>query len=189
MPKINPDLYGFRFMTGDVNYLDYGAKWVRLVSGTREYHIIELINWEDSVGEREAKEIGHTYNMSLSIVDLDKLTPENKASALSYIGAENNPDVTDEWLADGCHSYGLRAPIRYVDTSNCHKTFRSLAAYSRELSSNQYVKSGAMRRKVNRIGSTADEFMRGDLNSALVRGIIRDDPTALLLAKIQGYKP
>ena len=44
----------------------------------------------------------------------------------------------------------------------------------------------AMRRPVNQIGSTALEYMQGDINSALVRGIAKGDPMARIMGKVQG---
>jgi hypothetical protein len=189
MRKINPTLYGFKSLTGDCNYLDYGATWCRLIPGTREYHIISLINWEDSCGEREAKEIGETYCMDLSIVDLDAIPLETIQSALKSCGVDlDTEEMTDEWRAEVCHSDGAQAPMQSVNTSNFHKTFRALAKYSRELQTDADKHSAAMERPVNKLGSTADEYMRGDLTSALARGIERGDTNARIIAKIYGYK-
>jgi hypothetical protein len=43
-----------------------------------------------------------------------------------------------------------------------------------------------MQRPVNALGSTAAEYMRGDLDSAMQRGCEAGDPTARLVAKMHG---
>ena len=187
MRKTNPTLYGFKFLIGDCSYLDYGAKWFRVVPDTREYHIIELINWDDTVGEREAKEIGETYNLSLSIVDLDAISVETRQSALESCGVSLDTDgMTDEWQAEACHGYGACAPISDVNTSNFHKTFKDLARQSRAISKDTELRQSVMEKPVNRIGSTADECMRGDFQSALVRGLQKGDTAARVLGKMHG---
>ena len=189
MRNINPTLYGFKFLTGNLDYLTYGAKWFRLIPETREYHILELINWEDSCGEAEAKQVGSTYCMDLSIVDLDMIDTAHLESALECYGVSLDQDgMTDEWRAEAYHGYGLRAPIDSANTSNFHRTFRNLARQSREISRDASTKRKSMQRPVNKIGSTAAEYMCGDLNAALVRGIMKEDPTAMLLAKIGGFQ-
>lgn len=188
MRKINPTLYGFQFSTGDVNYLDYGATWIRHV-GKREYHFVTLTNWENSCGEQEAAEIGEKYNLQLSIVDLDKIPEDKIVDALRSCGqVPEEANGNDAWVADYVHEYGLLAPITDVNTSNFHQTFKVLAKESREISGSKSARRRAMDRKVNKLGSTAAEFMRGDINSGLIRGVIKGEESALLVAKISGLQ-
>ena len=59
----------FYFLTGDVNYTTYGGKWIstRQSNGDFDYYfVIELLNWREAVGDREAPP--ETYNVSLSVV-------------------------------------------------------------------------------------------------------------------------
>ncbi len=42
-----------------------------------------------------------------------------------------------------------------------------------------------MDRPVNKIGSTAREYARGDTNSALMRGLAKDDKTSEIIAVMQ----
>ena len=182
--KTNPNISGFAFLMGDVNYLDYGATWMRH-AGKMEYHFIVLINWEDCVGEREAKEIGQKYCIDLRVVDLAQIGEIEKARALESCGQLH--EDRREWIAYACLEYGLHAPIASVNTSNFRETFAALARQSREISRDKNARRRALSKKVNALGSTAAEFMRGDLNKALVRGIIAEDPKALLCAKIAGF--
>lgn len=50
----------------------------------------------------------------------------------------------------------------------------------------EYALEAAMDRPVNAIGSTAREYMKGDLTSAMQRGCEAGDKTARLVAKISG---
>ena len=187
--KTNLDLYGFKFATGDVNYLTYGATWYRHVAGTREYHFVTLVNWEDSVSEREAREVGSKYCMDLAIVDLDELSQDRIISAFRLCGqTPEEAGGNDEWIADTCRSYGAYAPIASENTSNFHAMFRKLAKESRRITGSAAERRKVMARKVNKLGSTAAEFMRGDLNSALIRGVIAGDKRGLLVAKISGLE-
>lgn len=183
MRNNNPTINGFRFAMGDVNYLDYGATWMRH-AGKQEYHFIALLNWEDSVGEREAKEIGERYNLQLSIVDLAQIDEVQQKKALESCCQPG--ETRPEWIAYACMEHGLKAPVRDVNTSNFRKTFAALAAESRAISRDKNARRRALSKRVNGLGSTAAEFMRGDLNKALVRGVIKGDPKALLMAKNRG---
>jgi len=56
----------FTWLTGDMNWADYGGKWIsqKLNNGDFDYFLVlEVWNWFESVGAKEAK-----YNVSLSIV-------------------------------------------------------------------------------------------------------------------------
>ena len=59
----------FSFLTGDVNFTTYGGKWIstRQSNGEFDYYfVIELLNWRETVGRREAPP--ETYNVALSVV-------------------------------------------------------------------------------------------------------------------------
>lgn len=60
----------FKFLTGDVNYVDYGGKWYRKI-GTGRYHVLTLDTWEEL--DSSAVELYGKYNVTLSEVDLAKL--------------------------------------------------------------------------------------------------------------------
>ena len=47
----------FSFLTGDMNYTTYGGKWISTRQNNGEfdyYFVIELLNWPETVGQREA---------------------------------------------------------------------------------------------------------------------------------------
>lgn len=173
---------------GDVSFLDYGGKWIKRIDDSR-YHVIELINWEEAVGEREAAEIGSRYNVSLSVVDL---TVANLDSALRYYGMEDgywesiDPSMLGYCLTECAHSYGNLAPISDNNGNNAHKLIREAKAESKRLIDDPDFYDSMMDRPVNRLGSTAREYQRGDLDSALIRGLFAGDRTCQIMAKIRG---
>ena len=176
----------FTFLTGDVNWPQYGGKFVRKV-GTRRYHIMEVMNWRDACG-REAP--AETYNVSLSEVDLDVI-PENAiVSALRSWGWDRNGDtesgdhviLTDLILVEVLHSCGSKAPLGEYNGNNLRKLMQSARAESAALD-NRYAHKAAMAKPVNAIGSTADEFMRGDIVSAMSRG---DTTAHKIMRKMHG---
>lgn len=178
-----PKLYGFEFAMGDLNYLDYGATWTRQISETC-FHFISLINWEDAVGEREAAEIGQTYNLSLAEVDLALISAEKITRALEFCGQQS--EQAPLWRAYACLEYGIKAPLEDENTNNYRRTFQRFTRRSRELQTQPSLHQAAMAKPVNRIGSTALEFMQGDMDSALNR--MEECPTKSILLKMQGKR-
>ena len=61
------------FLTGDVNWRQYGAKWFKIDSYDDDYcYVIEIINFEDATGEKIKDENGeYTYVGLLYTVLLD----------------------------------------------------------------------------------------------------------------------
>lgn len=80
----------FKFLIGDVNWLDYGGKWVsqKLNNGEFDYWLVlELTNMDDACGrDNEGKD---RYNVSLSCVSPGEAGPENIAKAKNCCGWED----------------------------------------------------------------------------------------------------
>ena len=178
----------FKWLSGDVNYTDYGGKWIRRVPATRRYHVIELSRWSELVGEREAAGMP-TYNLTLKEVDLDLLIPDHTerksesalASALRSCGWYFDPKrgvvnesdhdlvcpvglVLDEVLVDACHGAGASAPLEDESSNNWQRTFEKLRKRSRELDT-EIEHDRAMERPVNAICTSAQDYMLGKLLS------------------------
>jgi len=180
------DMGSFKWLSGDVNYLDHGGKWIRRVPATRRYHVIELNKWASLVGEREAKASGlPKYNLTLKEVDLDLLIPDHTTreskSALAgalrscgwYLdpkrGVVNEADhglvcaagpVLDEVLVDACHGAGAAAPLKDRGGSDWLVTFEQLRRYSRTLDT-EIAHDAVMASPVNAIGTSAQDYMLG----------------------------
>ncbi len=176
--------HGFKFFTGDVNWLDYGGTWVRKV-GDRRFHFIRLENMDDACGsDNEGRE---TYVVELSEVDLDAIPGETKDSAVKSCGwgDADRPDFcTTEMIAGACFEYGARAPLHSVSTNNAHQGIRECRKESYHLTNDASWYHAAMNRPVNKIGSTAREYMTGDITSAIVRGANSDDVGEQVVSKI-----
>lgn len=168
--------------SGDVNMLDYGGKNTRCI-GNRQYQIIELINMDDACGrdnEGQSK-----YVVELRLVDLNALSPENIQSALRSCGWDNMDQDNDEALAECCDSYGTHAPLGSWQGNNAHKLMREAYRTANELLDNEALEE-RLERPVNRIGSSAREFMNGDITSALQRGCESGNTDARIMAKMYG---
>lgn len=175
--------------SGDVNMLDYGGKNMRCI-GNRKYQIVELINMDDACGRDNEGQ--PKYNVSLSLVDLEAIGERNLQSALDCCGMKaeldnegNDIPFDDAILAECCDSYGCHAPLEQWSGNNAHKLLREAYKLANELCDDDAL-SEALEKPVNKIGSTAAEFMRGDFMSAMQRGCESGDPSARIMAKMHG---
>lgn len=179
----------FAFLTGDLNWQEYGGLWYRRIA-PKVYHVIELINLIDAIGE----EAESTYGVELQEIDLIGITSAQLDSALSCCGARElyerqDKESTRELLAvESLSVYGLFAPMGRWAGNAYASLLKTAKEESRHLTNSYNYRRAQLARPVNKIGSTATEFARGDLDSALERGIAKGDKTALLVAKIKGWK-
>ena len=165
--------------SGDVNMLDYGGKNMRHI-GKRAFQVIELINMWDATGEEDQAQ----YVVELRLVDLDAVSPGNLESALKSCGWEKM-EQTDLALAECCDSYGTHAPLGSWSGNNARKLLREAYAQANSLLDPEALES-AMDRPVNKIGSSAREFMAGDFMSAIQRGCESGNQDARIMAKMHG---
>lgn len=166
---------------GDVNLLDHGGKNWRCV-GSRVYQFVELINMDDACGrDNEGKD---KYVVSLRLVDLKTVSPANVQSALRSCGAEGM-EQNDDAVAECIDSYGCHAPMGEFSGNNARKLLRSAYQEANSLLDPDQLAT-AMQKPVNKIGSTAAEFMQGDFTSAIQRGCESGNPDARIMAKIHG---
>ena len=176
---------GFQWLTGDVSWLEYGAKWVREIPGSngQRYHVLSFDNWSEYEREPELK-----YMVDLSEIDLASIPEETKASALESCGWE--PPGVDEipeaqrrlMLVEALHGYGAKAPLFDVSGNNAGKLIRAAKACSYEVTASCEAYEQAMAKPVNKLGSTAREFMTGDIDSAIGRGLEAGDHNAEIVA-------
>lgn len=167
------DFGAFKFLTGDMNFTDYGGKWCKRV-GPRRYHVIELINWSEA-GDGAVAEYGR-YNVTLREVDLTAIDCAESlrscgwelASDGSIIEEHGGDTVCDAAGADlalveCCHGYGAAAPLTDASGNNYRALIRAAIAESRSLCGDPDKYSDAMDRPVNRIGTSARNYMIGKL--------------------------
>lgn len=182
---------GFHFWSGDVNWIDYGGTWIREIS-PRRYHFIQVTNMDEACGRDNE---GHEkYVAELSEVDLDGISAATQRSAWEccdgdcMIGRSETTTIDtaerDRICAGCCFDYGARAPMRSVSTDNAHKGYRECRAESYSLTRDASAYAERMERPVNKLGSTAREYMSGDFTSAVVRGIEIGNTAAGIIGKM-----
>ncbi len=167
--------------SGDVNWNDYGGKWFRHTTG-KQYQVIEFTNMNEAC---ERDNDGHDpYVVELSLVDLDVISTEQQKSALRSCGPGDDTEITEPWIALLCYEYGCRAPLESWSGGNAHKMLRAARALAHLLAKDSRELAERMDRPVNAIGSTAAEYMTGDMLSGILRGVAEGDPKAELMLKI-----
>jgi len=166
--------------SGDVNMLDYGGKNFRQ-TGPRQFQFVELINMDDACGRDNEGQ--PKYAVALHLVDLDSIPEKTIKSALECCGQEWLEN--DILLAECCDSYGAHAPLENWSGNNAHKLLR-LAYKAANALLDESALEAAMERPVNKIGSSAREFMTGDIFSPLQRGCESGNQDARIMAKMYG---
>lgn len=157
----------FHFLTGDSNWQQYGGKWISNPQSNGEftyYFVIELINWEDAVGAREAPA---KYNVTLSVVSPTEAGRDNLKSAAECCGIslEDPPVITDEIKVELLHAYGAGVvPVWQENNNNYRRLLQTAKKVARE---KEFFFGFAMDRPVNRIGTTGWDALRGDLMAGL----------------------
>lgn len=135
------DFGAFKFLTGDVNFTDYGGKWCKRIAA-RRYLVIELLNWEDSIGSDAAGM--PTYNVTLSEIDLDSTDVRGPLRSCGYVLASDGSIIqeydgsevcsrehTDLCLVEACHGYGARSQLSDASGNNYRSLIRAAIAASR----------------------------------------------------------
>ncbi len=127
---------------------------------------------------------GHeTYVVELFLVDLSAIGEKEQASALRSRGAEDE-DMSDAWLAVCCYEYGLKAPLESWSGNAYGKLLRAARSLAHTLKRDADATEDRLERTVNRSGSTAREYMSGDIDSAILRGVSEGRPDAELMLKL-----
>lgn len=173
-------------------YLDANGKWARKVANGC-FHFIDMIDWVDAVGEKEAKEGGHKYTVELSEVDLLSISEKTVKDALDSFSADwinERPEEHREMCtAEALFDYGVKAPLESFSGNSWHRLVAEARKASYAIMRDPRRHEELMDRPVNGIGSTAREFMQGDFMSAMERGVRKGDAGAKIMAKMHGIAP
>jgi len=148
--------------------------------GPRAYQFINVVDMVDACGRDATDE----FVAELHYVDLDAIDADTIRKALECCGQQDEPDLSDLAIAECCHSYGAKAPLDSWSGNG-----RTVVRRQARSEAHSLLTSGmkaALQRPVNQLGSTAAEFMRGDIFSAMQRGAEAGDPSARLMAKVYG---
>ena len=145
----------------DVNWIDYGGRWARHVSGTR-YHVIRFENcseWGDGATG---------YHCDLSEVDIASPKLESALACCGLTMAEI-ADIQEkhrEWAkAEALSSYGAAAPLWQEAGKNAHALIRAAKRESRMLASDPEALEERLDRPVNAIGTSARNYALGRILS------------------------
>lgn len=153
----------------------------RCVDG-RRYQFIEILDLADHFDDWKV-EPGYHYDVTLKFVDLDEIPMKEFEAA--FRSCDTPSDATDERIAFDVQSYGLYALLDSWSGNNGRELIRAAKREANDLLDNEALEE-AMNRPVNRIGSTAAEMMRGDVHSAMERGVYEGRQEACIMAKMHG---
>lgn len=172
----------------DSSWEDYGGKWgKRAPDGS--WYVIDFTNMYDACGEGECKRDGQDqYVCEVKRVNLSTLPIENVTSALRSCGwkmteegivNEHDGGIVAEIesihativIVEACVGYGCAEPIESFSGDKYPARVRADARrYAETCMKDDALLAERLARPVNKIGSTAEEYGRGDLDSALDRG-------------------
>ncbi len=119
--RIKSEMKNYQFLTGDINFREYGGKWYRC-TGDKEYYVIESVNMEDTIGDIS----NGKYLFTVYSIDMDNLTEKEIKDALSCYGWENEKDLNELMIMEACVSYGHADIITNEYSNNFWKTFKEL---------------------------------------------------------------
>ena len=146
--------------------------------GARKYIFLEVLDTRTYTGK------GRFY-VEVSCVDLDEVPPQGIEEALRLYGMEEE-DISNLGAAECCHGYGYKAVLGGENAGGAVVARRAGRRIAKEAIEDL---DEAMERTCNALGSTAREYMRGDIFSALGRGCAEGQPNARLVAKMYGADP
>lgn len=175
MGKFKPLLDDTHFLAG------------RRIEGS-QFHFISVTDMDDACGKDN--EGRPRYLVELCEVDLDAIPSTTIEAAKKCCGLtppfnrQENP--SDLAIAEACLQYGAKAILFSQDTNSRVRGIRAASKESYILQKDIDKHTTAMNRVVNQLGSTAREFMQGDLDSATIRGIVAKNSKAELCAKMAG---
>jgi hypothetical protein len=112
------------FLTGDVNWRQYGAKWFKIDNYNDDYcYVIEIINFEDATGEKikidgvEYRYAGMLYTVLLDNQSAIKSALETYGETISdIVGLSRVKRV--QHIAEVLSSYGYPVDQEYIGYSN-----------------------------------------------------------------------
>jgi hypothetical protein len=156
----------FKFLSGDVNWRDYGGKWIsqRLNNGQWDYWLVlELTNYVEACGEKEAKEIGGTYGVGLYAVSPAAAGEQELKRALESCGPDDKSEIPDEMKVEALQSYGVSSPLWNGTGNNAYDLLKEARMKAQGLGDDGGFER-AMGAYKNRIGHTGWDCIRGDMS-------------------------
>ena len=155
--------------------------------GAHAFQFVEVLDMHSATGETH----GDRYAGQVDLVDLSQLTPAYLRDAQRSCGwdldeHELTADQRERALAEMCHSYGCKAPLGSCSSNNRGKCEREMRSLAHECLDEHELEDRLDNRAVNALGSTAREYMTGDLYAAMSRGVVEGNHNARIMAKMYG---
>jgi hypothetical protein len=186
---------GWTDIGSDVSWSDYGGKWAKRAKDG-SFYVLRFNNMYEACGEEECKRDGQAqYVCEVMHVDVRIMPRERINQALQccgyrILGFATTADQRrwDHVIIEACVSYGAYAPLDSLSGDHYPDRIRAAMRRSAEtMMRDAKALNTALARPVNRIGSTAAEYARGDLDAALNRGPF--DTGKNILRKLHGLPP
>lgn len=156
----------FKFFTGDVNWQEYGGKFISQKFNNGEWNywlIIEVINMFDACVERECKQDGQgKYCVSLMVVSPEAAGMANLLKAFECCGIDATKENLDNQLlcVEALDSYGVHAQLESFSGNNINKLLKQIRRKALE---DNFLFGFAMDKPENRIGNTGWDFISGNI--------------------------
>lgn len=87
------------------------------------WYRVELLNWKNSVGEREAKEVGYTYCVTLDVIHINSVSCDEIRQALDYVGSldKDASEISPKEIVWSLFEYGLSYDRVISENGNNYK--------------------------------------------------------------------
>jgi hypothetical protein len=147
----------FKFLSGDVNFREYGGKWIskKLNNGDFDYWmVIELINMNE-----HDPNAPFTYWVILSAVSPDE-AKDQLESCCSCYGYELSEITDDEMKVEVLHGCGVSSPLWDSSGENYKKLMKGARKQARMA---ETLFGFYMDRPKNLMGATGWDVIKGDL--------------------------
>jgi len=184
----------FRFLCGDVNWKDYGGKWISPKQNPRvpticgrvghtyddeiEYYlVIDFTNMRDACGP----EAHASYHVSLDIVSPTSAGADKLRQAIRDVGVPEDQADNPICQVEALHTNGLYAVLWSRGGNNARSMMAEARHWAQRVSS---LLGFYLDRPQNKIGSTGWDLIKGDVMAGLDRE--PDNPAKKLMRKMQG---
>jgi hypothetical protein len=147
----------FKFLTGDVNYQDYGGKWISNKQKSIDfpfYYVMELINMHEATGDKNQEK----YAVEMSVYSPEASGDEMLKNAAKCIGMMEEEMITDEMKVAALSDYGCGSPCFSLSGNN----YKELLSEARKEVDELDVEANLSEPK-NGLGATGRDVLRGNL--------------------------
>jgi hypothetical protein len=165
---MSTEMKGWKFLTGDVNWEDYGGMWCRQVEGV--WWILRFENKE------EWGDGAKGYYCAVLRLDVNEVEYDTVDSALSYIGLsraewqeEENEDTRAMMLVEALVSSGVSTPMWSAEGSRAMSVRKQAREMAVALAADDIRTEQILDEPFNKIGTTNRDVGKGDTLAGLRR--------------------